>query len=88
MNGQQLIDTDEKIQYAPAGIDHVLVGDLEANCNYSCTIWEHTVHDAQVLHRHTSEPIHFTTEYGGTMISVNLHMVLNTSLLLLLTCSP
>ena len=65
------MDTDEKIQYAPAGIDHVLVGDLEANCNYSCTVWEHTVHGA---HHDTSEPMHFTTEYGGishTYIIIN-----------------
>ena len=66
------MDTSEKIQYAPAGMDHVLVGELEANCNYSCTVWEHIVHDAQVLHGDVSDPLNFTTEYGGIDIVIVL----------------
>ena len=64
-DGRRLSDTDEKIQYAPAGNNNVLVGDLQANFNYSCTLKEFVGQDDQVLHGEVSDPFHFTTAYGG-----------------------
>ena len=68
MDGHHLMDTDEKIQYAPTGNDHALIGDLQANFNYTCTVWEGVAQQTQVLRGKVSEPCQFTTDYGGIIV--------------------
>lgn len=72
MDGHRLFDADEKIQYATAGKADVLIGDLQANFNYSCTLKEYVGQDEQVLHGEISEPFQFTTDYGGILYTQNV----------------
>ena len=74
MDGQHLLDADEKVQYAPSGKDYVLIGDLQANCNYSCTVQEGISPPKSVLYGEISSPCHFTTDYGGILCYFTAHV--------------
>lgn len=65
MDGEHLLDTDEKLQYAPSGEENSRIGDLQENFNYSCTIQEGIPSQEPILYGEHSDPCHFSTDYGG-----------------------
>ena len=54
-----------RLQYVPEGLDHVIVGGLRPNYNYTCTIGERVQEGAQVFNGKLSKPVVFCTDYAG-----------------------
>ena len=67
MDGEHLLDTDEKLQYAPSGVENVRIGELQENFNYSCTIQEGIPSQMPILYGEPSDPCYFSTDYGGIL---------------------
>lgn len=73
VDGLESLDVAEKIQYAPAGKFQIFIGDLQANFNYSCNIWEDVDYGTQVFRGEVSETFKFSTDYGGNINKLFYH---------------
>lgn len=76
IDGEHLLDTDEKLQYAPSGMKNTRIGDLQENFNYSCTVQEDISSQTQILHGVRSDPCKFSTNYGGILCLSQLMLTL------------
>ena len=65
MDGEHLLDTDNKLQYAPSGTKNTRVGALKENFKYSCTVQEGISSQVPILYGEFSDPCNFSTDYGG-----------------------
>ena len=68
------MDTDDRIQHATGESTQLLLLDIQANFNYSCTLREYAYVDseehANELRFEDSDTVWFSTDYAGqTMLS-------------------
>jgi hypothetical protein len=75
-DGEYLLDTDEKLHYAPSGMENTRIGNLQENFNYSCTVQEDISSQTQILRDVRSDPCKFSTDYGGILCSSQLMLTL------------
>lgn len=60
-------DTDKIVHYVPVRVDHILLGNLKPNFNYSCIVVEDD--PTGILLDTLSAPVLFSTHYGGEVQS-------------------
>ena len=71
MHNEPHTEVDVLSHYVPGALNHVLMGNVQANFNYSCMITEQLDGDASVLGSRVSHPFHFATDF----LSKSLHNV-------------
>ena len=70
IDGERLLDTDEKLQYVPSGMENARVGSLKENFNYSCTVQENIFSQEQIAYGELSNPCNFSMDYGGNLVLI------------------
>lgn len=63
MHSEPHTEVDVLTHYVPGALNHVLMGNLQANFNYSCMITELLDGDAYVLGSRVSNPFHLATDF-------------------------
>lgn len=89
----QLLDTDEKVRYyGTSSNNHVTLGELKANFNYSCTLWEYIYRETNLFHAEISGTFYFRTDYAGIYMQADPNCVklatacTSTSVMIILVC--